>query len=127
VVYTFVIYVSPLFDVLTRAISITFEMSRVLCASFLVVLRSSCHQRMAQHKYLSLINIASVTLTVALVKTLLSSSNRGTCDDMLFIYLYSIFIQITQTCFNFVSDSINYKYTHITFQYDISSAITNII
>jgi len=90
--YTFVIYVSPLIDVLTRALSITFEQSPVLCASFLVVLRSSCHQRMALHKHLSLINIASVTLTVALVKALLLSSDMGTCDDTLFIYLYNKYL-----------------------------------
>jgi hypothetical protein len=83
-----------------------------LFASFLVVLRSSCHQRMALHKCLSLIDVASIKLTVAPVKTLLLSSNRGTCDDMLFVYLYSIFIQITPTGCNFVSDSINYKYTY---------------
>jgi len=81
-IYTFIISASPLIDVLTRALSITFEHSPVLCASFLVVLRYSCHQRMALHKQLSLINIASVTLTVALVKTLLLSSNMGTCEDM---------------------------------------------
>jgi hypothetical protein len=90
--YTFVISVSPLIDVLTRALSITLEHSPALCVSFLVVLRSSCHQRMALHKHLSLINIASVTLTVALVKALLLSSDMGTCDDMLLIYLYSIFV-----------------------------------
>ena len=66
--YTFVISISPLIDVLTCALSITFELSPVLFASFLVVLRSSCHQRMALHKYLSLIDIASVKLTVELVK-----------------------------------------------------------
>ena len=110
--YTFVISVPSLIDVLTRALSVTFKLLPVLCASFLVVLRFSCQQRMALHKCLSLINIASVTLTVALVKTLLLSPNRGTCDEILFIYLYSIFIQITQTGCNFVSDSINYKYTY---------------
>ena len=92
--HTFVISVSPLIDVLSRALSITFEQSPVLCALLLVVLRSSCHQRMALHKHLSLINIASVTLTVALVKTFLLSSNMGTCEDMLFIYLCSIYIYI---------------------------------
>jgi len=72
-------------------------MSPVLFASFLVVLRYSCQQRMALHKYLSLINIASVSLTVALVKTLLLSPDRGTCDDMLFIYnqyLYKLHTQV---------------------------------
>lgn len=110
--YTFVISVSPLIDVLTRALSITFEQSPVLCTPILVVLLSSCHQHMVLHKHLSLINIASVTLTVALVKSLLLSSNMGTCDDMLFVYFYSIFIQITHTGCNFVSNSINYRYTH---------------
>ena len=68
-VYIVVISVSPLIDVLSGALSIIFEQSPVLCALFLVVLLSSCHQRMALYKHLSLINIASVTLTVVHVKT----------------------------------------------------------
>jgi hypothetical protein len=96
--YTFVISVSPLIDVLARALSITLERSPVLCVSLLVVLRSSCHQRMVIHKHLLLINIASVTLTVALVKPYFCHPTWArvmACYSFIYIqYLYKLHTQV---------------------------------